>query len=243
MFVSPDTLELLAKLGVHGLDAVEVIRAFERDMEAQNAPSRAEEQKAKAAERKRRQRERERDMSRDSHAEVTGQVTDGHEEPSLSRPLSPQTPLTPTHTHGDITTPAREAGPVEPESPPPKANRATRLPPDWRPSPADEAYAASQALTRDEISRVAEDFRDFWTAKGGADGRKLDWPATWRRWVRTHCDRKRPAMASRPAFARAGHQGATDFASIVAQRRGFGREEDDVPGGGEALSGAFRVVG
>lgn len=29
-----------------------------------------------------------------------------------------------------------------------------------------------------------DSFRDFWIAKAGKDGRKLDWYATWRNWVR-----------------------------------------------------------
>lgn len=31
---------------------------------------------------------------------------------------------------------------------------------------------------------VAEQFRDFWVAKAGKDGVKLDWQATWRNWCR-----------------------------------------------------------
>ena len=31
---------------------------------------------------------------------------------------------------------------------------------------------------------VFENFKDFWSAKAGKDGRKADWPATWRTWVR-----------------------------------------------------------
>lgn len=31
---------------------------------------------------------------------------------------------------------------------------------------------------------MAEDFRDYWVAKPGKDGAKLDWLATWRRWCR-----------------------------------------------------------
>ena len=32
--------------------------------------------------------------------------------------------------------------------------------------------------------KTAERFKDFWVAKAGKDGAKLDWPATWRNWVR-----------------------------------------------------------
>lgn len=165
-------------------------------------------------------------------------------ESTLSRPLPPQTPPTPTHTRDGNTTHARGADPVDEIEPPPKRRTGQRLPPDWRPSPQDTAYAESQSLKPDEISRVAEDFRDYWTARAGEAGRKLDWPATWRTWVRRHLDRRAGSgMASRPAYRGGGGQGATDFASILAERRGRGGNPDDVSAGGEAIPGAFRVVG
>lgn len=62
--------------------------------------------------------------------------------------------------------------------------RGTRLPADWQPSPADLAFIAEK---RPDLSptMVADLFRDHWTAKGGKDGIKLDWAATWRNWVRS----------------------------------------------------------
>ena len=35
-------------------------------------------------------------------------------------------------------------------------------------------------------------FTDWWTAKPGKEGRKLDWPATWRNWMRTAEKRSQP---------------------------------------------------
>lgn len=34
------------------------------------------------------------------------------------------------------------------------------------------------------VQTVASQFRDYWIAKPGKDGRKLNWSATWRNWVR-----------------------------------------------------------
>lgn len=200
------------------------------------------------AERQRRFRERraQRQAEEGVTESVTRNATDnGHGDVStLSRPLPPQTPPTPTHTRDGITTHARRADPVDEIEPPPKRRTGQRLPPSWRPSPQDTAYAESQSLKPDEISRVAEDFRDYWTARAGEAGRKLDWPATWRTWVRRHIDRRAGSgMAPRPAFRGGGGQGATDFASILAERRGRGGNPDDVSAGGEAIPGAFRVVG
>lgn len=61
--------------------------------------------------------------------------------------------------------------------------RGTRLPADWKPSHEDALYCKS---TRPDLrpSEVAQSFYDFWIAKAGAAGRKADWAATWRTWVR-----------------------------------------------------------
>lgn len=44
--------------------------------------------------------------------------------------------------------------------------------------------------------REHERFTDYWQAKPGKDGRKLDWPATWRNWMRTAEDRMGPRQRS-----------------------------------------------
>ena len=60
-----------------------------------------------------------------------------------------------------------------------KSRRATHLPAEWMPSDSDIAFCRQERPELDP-SRVAERFRDYWVAKGGADGRKTDWAATWR---------------------------------------------------------------
>jgi hypothetical protein len=40
--------------------------------------------------------------------------------------------------------------------------------------------------------REFERFRDYWLPKPGKDGRKLDWIATWRNWMRGAEDRQGP---------------------------------------------------
>lgn len=62
--------------------------------------------------------------------------------------------------------------------------RATRLPPGWSPGPEGLAFAAAAGLRNGRAESEVEKFRDFWSAKAGEGGRKLDWPATWRNWVR-----------------------------------------------------------
>ena len=47
---------------------------------------------------------------------------------------------------------------------------------------------------------LEEDFRDFWIAQAGSKGIKLDWAATWRRWVRTAKERRKPIANITPLF-------------------------------------------
>lgn len=60
---------------------------------------------------------------------------------------------------------------------------ATRLPEGWTPTEIDEDYLRTKRpeLT---LADVVENFRDYWIAQPGAKGRKQDWAATWRTWVR-----------------------------------------------------------
>ena len=68
-----------------------------------------------------------------------------------------------------------------------RADRGTRLPADWSPTEADRAFAANLGVA---VEREAASFRDYWTSKPGADGRKTNWSATWRNWVRRSSERK-----------------------------------------------------
>jgi hypothetical protein len=61
--------------------------------------------------------------------------------------------------------------------------RATRLPPDWLPSELLTAWTLKERPDLDPTN-VAAKFRDYWTAKPGRAGTKLDWDATFRNWVR-----------------------------------------------------------
>lgn len=71
-----------------------------------------------------------------------------------------------------------------------RAKRGGRLSPTWKPGPEDTAFGLSQGFTDAEVARIGEKFRDYWTAKAGKDGAKLDWRATWRNWVREEAERR-----------------------------------------------------
>jgi uncharacterized protein YdaU (DUF1376 family) len=61
--------------------------------------------------------------------------------------------------------------------------RGARLPSDWC-LPDEWASWAKDERPDLDPSVTASKFRDYWAAKPGAAGRKLDWLATWRNWVR-----------------------------------------------------------
>jgi uncharacterized protein YdaU (DUF1376 family) len=100
--------------------------------------------------------------------------------------------------------------------------RATRLAPEWEP---DEKTLAWQKKERPELdpARTIERFRDFWTAKPGKDGLKLDWTATFRNWVRS--ERAPAGAVSTPRSFReidndAAAQRVAKFAPRVAVKSG-----------------------
>lgn len=75
----------------------------------------------------------------------------------------------------------------EPDAPPlASPRRGNRLPKDWT-LPSDwEVWALHEQPTwsPEHAGKVAAKFRDYWVARPGKDGVKLDWEATWRNWVR-----------------------------------------------------------
>lgn len=69
---------------------------------------------------------------------------------------------------------------------------ASRLPTDWQPSEADVLFC-KQERSDLNLKSVSEQFRDYWIAQPGVKGRKTDWPATWRNWVRNQKTAFKPA--------------------------------------------------
>lgn len=62
---------------------------------------------------------------------------------------------------------------------------ATRVPEDFYPDEAMTAWFVAEQLGSVVNGKSEhEKFMDYWRAKPGADGRKLDWAATWRIWMR-----------------------------------------------------------
>lgn len=82
-----------------------------------------------------------------------------------------------------------------PSALPPKSPRGTSLRSDWQLPDDWKAWAEKERPDLD-AAQVADSFRDFWIAKPGKDGRKADWLATWRNWVRNQ--RSPPMHAPKP---------------------------------------------
>lgn len=70
-----------------------------------------------------------------------------------------------------------------------RADRATRIPDDWKLTPEMGNYGRSRGLSHREVINEAEKFIRYWKAKGGERGRKVDWKATWENWCISSAER------------------------------------------------------
>ncbi len=80
------------------------------------------------------------------------------------------------------------------------ADRAQRLPDDFAPT-AELRQWASENTPDVNVNDQTTRFVDYWRGVGGQRGRKLDWPGTWRNWLRKAQDdlpRTRPVDQSVP---------------------------------------------
>lgn len=77
-----------------------------------------------------------------------------------------------------------------------RRSKATRLPDSWEPSVDDLAFCQAERPDLDPRT-TAERFRDYWISQAGAKGRKLNWSATWRNWVRNE---RGPAARAAPRY-------------------------------------------
>lgn len=71
--------------------------------------------------------------------------------------------------------------------------RGCRIPVDFVP---DQEWAIANGMSQPQAISEAANFCDYWTAKAGAAATKLDWPATWRTWVRNSVQRAPVARGS-----------------------------------------------
>lgn len=98
------------------------------------------------------------------------------------------TPLHEVEVFPSKESPVVEATPVKGRAPRPAT--ATRVPEDFAPTDAMKAWFVDEQLQLVIHGKTEhEKFMDYWRAVPGVKGRKLDWPATWRNWMRSAADR------------------------------------------------------
>jgi hypothetical protein len=93
---------------------------------------------------------------------------------------------------------------------------ATRIPEGFMPTEEMRRWFADEKLAAVIDGKAEhEKFVDYWLGAPGVKGRKLDWPATWRNWMRTAAERagRRPASNLNPVSGAgivpySGHNGA-----------------------------------
>jgi hypothetical protein len=70
--------------------------------------------------------------------------------------------------------------------------RGTRLPDDWSISQELRDWAVDEGIAPDFAIAENEKFIDYWRGVPGQKGTKLDWPSTWRNWIRRAGENNRP---------------------------------------------------
>lgn len=104
-------------------------------------------------------------------------------------------------------------------SPSARSKKGERISDDFEP---DTEWAQAQGLSPSEASVEAAQFVDFWRSKPGKDGIKLDWPATWRMWVRNAIKRHRspPRQSTSPPPGRKLNYGDLARQRIMGEQDG-----------------------
>lgn len=92
--------------------------------------------------------------------------------------------------------------------------RGCRLPADFMP---DLAWAVTEGLTPSQAQTEAAKFRDYWNGKAGASASKLDWPGTWRNWVRQALERMPQGIRGSPAAKASSTSALANSAARLAQ--------------------------
>ena len=78
--------------------------------------------------------------------------------------------------------------------------RATRILDDWQPTADLVAWQRENGISDLLARRELPKFRDYWAAQPGERGRKADWGATWRNWLRTALEREPKPAAPKAAM-------------------------------------------
>lgn len=95
--------------------------------------------------------------------------------------------------------PTRGSTDVEPASGAPSGARprGTRIPDDFSIDDEMRGFGRQLGFTDERTDAITAAFIDYWRGISGHRGVKLDWPATWRNWIRREAERNpRPVAAA-----------------------------------------------
>ena len=112
------------------------------------------------------------------------------------------------------------------------SNRGSRLPDDWKPNDDGRRLAVDELGSNAAAHREFAKFQDHWRGKPGSAGRKIDWDATWRNWVRTAADRAGSAGSNVIHINRTPNGKPSVHDAIDDIIRGFDRPDGDMFAGG-----------
>ncbi|MGR9158572.1 helix-turn-helix domain-containing protein [Rhizobium leguminosarum] len=122
----------------------------------------------------------------------------------------------------------------------PTHEQGCRIPEHFSP---DRSVALAEGMTAEEAQRSALNFIDYWKAKPGAAGRKLDWGAAWRIWARKDAaDGKRKGTDRRQRPPHIAEQAFEETRRAFLKQEGLfdDNAEDDTGGPPGFISGGHR---
>jgi hypothetical protein len=110
--------------------------------------------------------------------------------------------------------------------------RGTRIPDDFAVTPAMVAWFRDHCPHVDGRSET-DAFIDYWHGKPGREGCKLDWPATWRNWMRSEEKKAGPRTRGRPSVPEATTDQRVAQAQALKQkfRQQGGPDQPQLPPG------------
>jgi hypothetical protein len=75
--------------------------------------------------------------------------------------------------------------------------KSSRLPENWKPTQGDVLLMREHFPSID-LKLETHAFKDYWRSVAGAKGKKTDWDATWRNWIRNSYKRSHNRVNSQP---------------------------------------------
>lgn len=119
-------------------------------------------------------------------ADATASDQHSHSIDTVEPQHKPRTCSSPSSGSSNHKTPSHPTDVRSPSADP----RGSRLAADWHLPGEWRQWAIDQGIPPPLIDREAVRFPDYWHGAAGAKGRKADWFATWRNWMRDKIDGK-----------------------------------------------------